>query len=248
MTAAGLTAQAAGAAAAAFAAPVTATELRDLQERLAAVARIAAAPLDADLAAWSRRIAGADGFPLLGTGLLADTGAALLWGGARLARGGAGPEVAAVLAGLAAGEQAASSTGDLARGVTAARAVAGVVARSTAGSIPLARPTTAALGAAACAALLLGVTCDALAAVLDTAASLMVLTPGGEVAGAQRLAPLWVGHAAAAGWLASVLPATGVTALPGALTLTLTVATGSPTTDRPAPTPADVRDLVGALS
>lgn len=242
-----LTARAVEAATAAYAADPAPADVAAVEARLAALARTAARPPAADLAAWARELAGpagaVGGFPLLGTGLRAETGAALLWCGARLARDGGDTGTPALLAGLAAGSAAGLATADLARGLAADRAVTDVVAGTA--PQPVARPTTAALGAAACAALLSGV--RDLAAVLDTAASLMVLTPGVELAGSAAAAPLWAGHAASAGWLAALLPATGVTPLPGALAVTLAAAAG-PDADPLPDLPADLRGVLAALS
>jgi hypothetical protein len=87
-----------------------------------------------------------------------------------------------------------------------------------------ARPTTAVLAAAASAAVVAGLD-GRLGTVLDLAASLMVLTPA-RWDGAGE-AELWAGHAALAGWMASILPEAGLTELPGGLAHTLSAATGT---------------------
>ncbi len=221
------TSEVANAAVAAFAAPAH-PDPWPLRVQLSALHRTTTLPLDADLAGWADGLAELDGtFPLLGTGRRADTYPALLWCGARLARAGADADVGVLLAGLAAGSQAGSNAEDLGRAVRAAAAASRVVATLAWRGPTIARPTTAVLAAATAAALLTGVRSDELVRVLDTAASLMVLTPGTDVADASSLSPLWLGHASAAGWLASVLPGLGVTAMPGALAHTLDVAAGS---------------------
>lgn len=227
-----LTAEVADAAVAAFTAPAV-PEPKQLRAQLSALRRKTRSPLDGDLGAWATTLAEPGGtFPLLGTGRWADTYPALLWCGARLARSGAGADVAVLLAGLAAGSQAGGSAEDLGRAVHAAAAAERVLAARSSPSPGLARPTTAVLAAATGAALLTGASAEQLVHVLDTAASLMVLTPGADVAGAAAVGPLWIGHACAAGWLASVLPGLGVTAMPGALAHTLEVAAGSTPSDQ----------------
>jgi len=224
------TVEVARAATAAYAAPDP--DLDDLRHQLSVVHRTRRAPPEDDLAAWARALADPAGaFPLLGTGRRADTYPALLWGGARLARAGAGAEVAVLLAGLAAGQQADRNADDLGRAIRAGAAVDRALAAGEAVD-PVARPTMAVLAAAAGAALLTGTSTEGLVRVLDTAASLMVLTPGADVPGAAAVRSLWIGHACAAGWLAAVLPELGITAMPGALAHTLQAATGTAPRDR----------------
>jgi len=228
-----LTSEVANAAISAFTAPAYSEPAR-LRTQLAALHRMTTFPLDEDLAVWAETLVEPDGaFPLLGTGAWADTFPALLWCGARLARAGAGADVAALLTGLAAGSRVHSSAEDFDRAVHGAEAASRVLVAHAHPSPMIARPTTAVLTAAAGAALLTGVSADELVHVLDTAASLMVLTPGAEIDAAAALSPLWIGHACAAGWLASALPGLGITDMPSALANTLDVAAGSSPLDTP---------------
>lgn len=221
-----LTSEMADAAVAAFALPAH-SEPAQLRRQLVALHRMTTTPLDKDLAAWAEGLVAPEGaFPLFGTGRWADTYPALLWCGARLARAGAGSDVAVLLAALAAGSGAGSSAEDLDRAVHGAEAANRVLVAHAQMSAVIARPTTAVLAAATGAALLTGASTDELVHVLDTAASLMVLTPGTAVADVALLGPLWIGHACAAGWLASALPGLGITAMPGGVGHTLEVAAG----------------------
>lgn len=205
-----------------------------LRAQLAALHQTATSPLDEDLALWAESFVEPDGaFPLLGTGGWADTYPALLWCGVRLARSGVDADDSVLLPALAAGSRAGRSAEDLARAVLGAEAARRLLVANAHPSPTVARPTTAVLTAATGAALLAGASADELVHVLDTAASLMVLTPGADIAAASSLSPLWAGHACAAGWLASVLPGLGITAMPDALAHTLDVAAGSTDLGRP---------------
>lgn len=188
------------------------------------LAALAALPKpDADLAAWAARVGTPDGdFPLIGAGTRAETYVALLWNGERCARAGLGPESALTLVGLAVGAEHGRSAEELSAAVAA-----GLAEQST----PPGPLSTGVLAATVCAARLAGVPDDEVPALLDLAASLMVIGPPG-------VAP---GHDPAAAWLALRARDAGIVGMPGGLAHTVSLLP-----DRP-PSDVDVVDLVRAL-
>jgi hypothetical protein len=156
--------------------------------------------------------------------------------------------------------------GDLDRALAAGAAVNAVLAEAVhpvAGAEPVAIPTVAVLGAATCAGVMAAATPDRLAAVLDLAATLMVLTPpAAQVAQAPPSdgdeAVLWAAHSALAGWLAAQLPDAGFLEVPGSLAHTMAAALGTDPrppseqrAERPGPTgpafdPTPLRTLLPA--
>ncbi|MET8233638.1 hypothetical protein ABZS77_23500 [Micromonospora sp. NPDC005298] len=188
----------------------------------------ALSPPEGSLAAWAARIGTPDGdFPLIGAGTRAETYVALQWNGERCAS--LGPAVGPTLVGLAVGAARRRSVAQLSAAVDAGLAAAAEVSTSTA---PV---STGVLAATVCAARLAEVPENDLPALLDLAASLMVIGPPG-------VAP---GHDPAAAWLSVRAWEAGITGMPGGLAHTLSVvSTGLP--DRPA-ADLDVVDLVEAL-
>lgn len=191
----------------------------------AALAAFDALPApDADLAAWAARVGTPDGdFPLIGAGTRAETYVALLWNGERCARTGLGPQSTLMLVGLAVGAEHGRSAAELSAAVTA-----GVAALHT----PPGPLSTGVLAATVCAARLAGVPDAELPALLDLAASLMVIGPPG-------VAP---GHDPAAAWLALRAREAGIVGMPGGLAHTMSLLPS----DRPASEVA-VAELVRAL-
>lgn len=180
------------------------------------------------LAAWAARAGTPDGeFPLIGTGTRAETYVALQWNGERCAS--LGPAVGPTLVGLAVGAARRRSAAELSAAVDAGLAAAAEV------SVPTAPVSTGVLAATVCAARLAGVSENELPALLDLAASLMVIGPPG-------VAP---GHDPAAAWLALRAWDAGITGMPGGLAHTLSVVSDG-LSDR-APSDVDVADLVEAL-
>jgi hypothetical protein len=195
----------------------------------ALLAGFAALPApEGSLAAWAARAGTPDGeFPLIGTGLRAETYVALQWNGERCAA--LGPAVGPTLAGLAVGAARHRAAADLSAAVDAGLAAAAEM------SVPAAPLSTGVLAATVCAAQLAGVPENERPALLDLAASLMVIGPPG-------VAP---GHDPAAAWLALQAWDAGITGMPGGLAHTLTVVSeGLPDRTR---SDADVADLVEAL-
>lgn len=191
--------------------------------------RALAAPVPPALAALAEEIGGPDGdLPLLGTALWADGHEALQWNAVRCGAAEV-PDVALLVAGMATTGDAdlasAASSGELCHAVSAGRAVA-AAAEALAGDTPV-RPSYGVLGVAAACALLSGVTEEEdLAAVLDLAASLMVVGAGDGDHGDVALPA--AGHVCAAGRLAVLLRRAGVTPLPGAVAHTVSVVAGRP--------------------
>ena len=195
----------------------------------ALLAGFAALPApEGSLAAWAARIGTPDGeFPLIGTGTRAETCVALQWNGERCAS--LGPAVGPTLVGLAVGAARRRSAAELSAAVDAGLVAAAEV------SVPAAPVSTGVLAATVCAARLAGVPDNEVRALLDLAASLMVIGPPG-------VAP---GHDPAAAWLALRAWDAGITGMPGGLAHTLSVVSdGLP--DH-VPSDVDVADLVEAL-
>ncbi|SNT55058.1 hypothetical protein SAMN05421812_109165 [Asanoa hainanensis] len=186
------------------------------------LAAFAALPApDGDLSAWAARVGTPDGdFPLIGTGTRAETYTALLWNGERCARAGLGQESALTLVGLAVGA---------AHGRTAVE-LSDAVAAGAAYPAPRATVSTGVLAATVCAARLARVPEDELPALLDLAASLMVIGPPG-------VAP---GHDPAAAWLALRARDAGIVGMSGALAHTVSLLSDDPSD-------VDVAELVRAL-
>ncbi|MBQ0906058.1 hypothetical protein [Micromonospora sp. U21] len=187
----------------------------------------ALSPPEGSLAAWAARVGTPDGeFPLIGAGTRAETYVALQWNGERCAS--LGPAVGPTLVGLAVGAGRRRSAAQLSAAVDAGLAAAEV-------STPTVPVSTGVLAATVCAAQLAEVPENELPALLDLAASLMVIGPPG-------VAP---GHDPAAAWLAMRAWDAGITGMPGGLAHTLSVVSnGLP--DRAA-ADLDVVDLVEAL-
>ncbi|MFZ5871356.1 MAG: hypothetical protein ACOYXW_12655 [Actinomycetota bacterium] len=199
-----------------------------------------AAPVDDDLSAWARRLASQDGFPLVGTGLVAATYPALQWNAERCARAGLGRPATVVLTGLAV---AAEHDRDVAALETAVGA--GLAAAAPLDGVPgdaVATVTVDLVGSAACAALLAGVPAAELSGVLDLAGTLLAVGAPGR---ADDLGARWAGHAAAAGWLAVQCFRSGLTAFDGALEHTVATVAGAGGAGMARRTP--VRTLLGAL-
>ena len=183
----------------------------------------------ADLRHWGTRLDAPGGVvPLLGLSVRAAAYPGLLWSGARLQRAGAADLDGLVLVGLVAGAAEASATA-LARGVAAGRAVSRELASLAERRGAVATPTTGAVGAAVCAAVVLGKPVAGLADVLDFAGALMVVGPSkpGEDDGATDRS-LRSGHELAAGWLAALLPEAGLVGMSESLSQTLRTVTGNP--------------------
>ncbi|MEV4622536.1 hypothetical protein AB0J74_27975 [Asanoa sp. NPDC049573] len=196
----------------------------------AVLADFAALPApDADLAAWAARIGTADGaFPLIGTGTRAETYPALLWNGARCARAGLGPAAGLTLIGLAVGAEHGRSAADLARAVAA----------GLDSEVPTSAPLhTGVIAATVTAARLAGVPDADLPALLDLAASLMVIGPPSTEPG----------HAPAAGWLALRARSAGIVGMHGGLAHTLAVVAGDPAPLDRAPADVAVGEILGTL-
>ncbi|SCG68060.1 hypothetical protein [Micromonospora humi] len=186
-------------------------------------------PPDGPLAAWAARVGAPDGdFPLIGAGVRAETYVALRWNGERCAA--LGPAVGPTLAGLAVGAAHRRSVAELSAAVDAGLAAA---AEASAHVAPV---STGVLAATVCAGRLAGVREGDLPALLDLAASLMVIGPPGAVPG----------HEPAAAWLALRAWDAGVTGMPGGLAHTLSVVSDG-LADR-APAGPDVTDVVEALA
>ncbi|SCE66583.1 hypothetical protein GA0070607_0136 [Micromonospora coriariae] len=188
----------------------------------------ALSPPEGSLAAWAARVGTPDGeFPLIGAGTRAETYVALQWNGERCAS--LGPAVGPTLVGLAVGAARRRSAAQLSAAVDAGLAAAAEVSTPT---VPV---STGVLAATVCAARLAEVPEKELPALLDLAASLMVIGPPG-------VAP---GHDPAAAWLAMRAWDAGITGMPGGLAHTLSVvAAGLP---ERAAADLDVVDLVEAL-
>jgi len=185
------------------------------------------------------------GAELLGTGLRAGTYASLLWNGSRLHRASDGgpsatlPDALALLAltcGLAPGSalvDAAVRAGE-AEAELAAAAVRSATDSRTGGP-PVAEVTSLVLPAAACAWVCsegsdVGVSAAMDQGLRDLAAALLVVrapsagSPTDEPPGDDVL----LGHALAAGWLATRLAASGVVGAPGSWERTLATVVGAP--------------------
>ncbi|MFI7426659.1 hypothetical protein ACIBPB_06700 [Micromonospora sp. NPDC049836] len=173
----------------------------------ALLAGFAALPPPAgSLAAWAARVGTPAGdFPLIGAGTRAETYVALHWNGERCAS--LGPAVGPTLVGLAVGAAHGRSVAELAAAVDAGLAAAAGLSAPT---VPV---STGVLTATVCAARLAGVPEGELPALLDLAASLMLIGPPG-------VAP---GHDPAAAWLAVRAWDAGITGMPGGLAHTLAV-------------------------
>ena len=174
-----------------------------------------------DLGEWARRCGAEDGFPLLGTGILAEPYVALQWNGERAARAGLAHADLVVLTGLVTAWQHDRSVGDLQEAVT--RALAGDVLNATAVEAQGAPVTAGVVTTAVCAGLLSGVAEEELPALVDVAGTLMQVRPATVESVPGRSAA--AGHAAAAGWLASQVHLAGLTAYDGAFTDTVATAT-----------------------
>lgn len=195
----------------------------------ALLAGFAALPApEGSLAAWAARVGTPEGeFPLIGTGTRAETYVALQWNGERCAS--LGPAVGPTLVGLAVGTNRRRSAAQLSAAVDAGLAAVTEV------PVPPALLSTGVLAATVCAAQMAGIPENELAALLDLAASLMVIGPPG-------VAP---GHDPAAAWLALQAWDAGITGMPGGLAHTLSVVSdGLPDHTPP---DLDVVDLVEAL-
>ncbi|WFE36338.1 hypothetical protein [Micromonospora sp. WMMD975] len=185
-------------------------------------------PPEGSLAAWATRVGTPDGeFPLFGAGTRAETYVALRWNGERCAA--LGPAVGPTLAGLAVGAARRRTVAELSAAVDAGLAAA------TAWSASTAPVSTGVLTATVCAARLAGVPAHELPALLDLAASLMVIGPPGVVPG----------HDPAAAWLALRAWDAGITGMPGGLAHTLSVVSDGLPDGVPAG--PDVAGLVEAL-
>ncbi|MEQ4299974.1 hypothetical protein ABNF97_01055 [Plantactinospora sp. B6F1] len=182
---------------------------------------------EGDLAGWAARIAVPGGdLPLLGAGVRAGAHPGLLWNGDRCRRMLVGREAALTLVGLVAGSDRGRDAAALVRAVRAGTAVADALDRWLPAA-PVARPTTDAVAAAACAGLLAGVPRDDLPEVLDISGGLMMLTPPTAGTGTAAVTGAWAGHALAAGWLAVAAWNAGLRGYDGALADTLALVTGA---------------------
>ncbi|WP_433616539.1 hypothetical protein ACQP2P_15045 [Dactylosporangium sp. CA-139114] len=193
-----------------------------------------------DLAAWATRTGTPDGaFPLLGASTRAETYVALLWNGERCRRAGLGLDAGLTLVGLAVGAEHGRSAAELSDALADVLAARASVAAPPS---PVAGLSTDVLAAAALAARLAGVPAAQEPALLDLAASLMVITPPGP--SAEPVA----GHALAAGWLALRARQAGIAGMAGGLAHTLAVVSGTPAPFDRAPSDVELSAIVGALS
>jgi hypothetical protein len=184
---------------------------------------------DADLAAWAERIGTPDGaFPLIGADARAETYAALLWNGERCARAGLGAAAGLTLVGIAVGAEHGRSAAELSEAVEAGLAA----------GVPTAAPvSTGVIAATVTAARLAGVPDADLPALLDLAASLMVIGPPEAASG----------HAPAAGWLALRARSAGIVGMAGGLAHTLAVVAGDPAPLDRSPSDVDIQEILGTL-
>ena len=199
-----------------------------VEEGLRDLERLNTMPLDADLAAWARRIAiTGSAEPLLGTGLSAAPYPALLWNGERASRARSGPSAVLTLVGLAVGRGDGAASARLGQGVTAGLAIRDTSTWPGERAVaPTAASTTDVICAAACAAVTAGMELEDVANVLDIAGSLMIIKPASSV-GSAEMSGLWNGHALAAGWLAVQLHRADVSGMSGGLEHTLTTVAGA---------------------
>ena len=207
-----------------------------MRDALAGLEELRELPLPDDLRQWGSDLATPDGaLPLLGLGVRAAMYPGLLWNGARLSRAGATSAEAMTVVGLTCG---GGSAADLVRGVVAGAAVLTSAAALAGDGMVVGVPSTDVLAAAACAALACGADRDDLPAVLDLAATLMIVTAPRSSGDVER--GRWHGHCLAAGWLAPQLAVAGLVSVPDAVAHTVSTVTGRP------PLALTGRDVSGA--
>lgn len=193
--------------------------------------------MSAELAAWADELATPDGdTAMLGTGRRASRFEALLWSAAR------NPDDPYVVTALL----AASRTADVVRLGRALASGTAIVAQSSAASPNAgARADVATLGCAVVAALVGPEPSPPLPAVLDVAASLMLIHPPVPV-GVPRVRLARAGHPAASGWLAARSVAAGLTGMPDAVATTIATVAGVAASS--VDLPPDVAGLLAAVT